>query len=279
MATYALEKDKWPAMPGFFALFLDSALPVLQSDERILGLAVGGSLASGEADEYSDLDLVVVAESAHASDIMHSRQEIAKGLGRLLAAFSGEHVAEPRLLICLYGPPLLHVDLKFLALDEVSERLEEPLVLWDRNGQIVESLGRGSAEMPQPDLQWIEDRFWVWVHYGATKIARGELFEALGFLAFLRGEVLGPLALAIGEYPPFGIRKLESRLPQRQQAMIATVAAYDSRSCAEALLACADVYEQLRAELASPQLIRRDAAQDESLKYLARLLDDAPGSE
>jgi hypothetical protein len=31
----------------------------------------------------------------------------------LLVGFTGEHVGEPRVLICLYGPPVLHVDLKF----------------------------------------------------------------------------------------------------------------------------------------------------------------------
>ena len=35
----------------------------------------------------------------------------------------------------------------------------------------------------------------MWVHYAAAKVARGELFEALDFMAFLRGQVLGPLAL------------------------------------------------------------------------------------
>ena len=38
----------------------------------------------------------------------------AAGLGPLLACFTGEHVGEPRLLIALYGPPPVHVDLKFV---------------------------------------------------------------------------------------------------------------------------------------------------------------------
>ncbi|MER7057532.1 MULTISPECIES: hypothetical protein [unclassified Streptomyces] len=50
-----------------------------------------------------------------------------------------------------------------------------------------------------PDLQWIEDRFWIWVHYGATKLGRGELFEVNGFLAAagrrtVRAERAGQLA-------------------------------------------------------------------------------------
>ena len=45
---------------------------------------------------------------------MGERRTIAESCGGLLAAFTGEHVGEPRLLICLYGPPLAHVNLKFV---------------------------------------------------------------------------------------------------------------------------------------------------------------------
>ena len=47
---------------------------------------------------------------------MAQRKVLAGTLGHLLHAFTGEHVGEPRLLICLYGPELLHVDLKFMDL-------------------------------------------------------------------------------------------------------------------------------------------------------------------
>jgi len=58
----------------------------------------------------------------------------------LLAAFPGDHVGEPRLLICLYGPPLLHVDLKFMSTDEFLHRVEDPMVLWDRAGALRAAL-------------------------------------------------------------------------------------------------------------------------------------------
>ena len=48
-------------------------------------------------------------------EIMAQRMAFAGTLGHLLHAFTGEHVGEPRLLICLFGPELLHVDLKFIT--------------------------------------------------------------------------------------------------------------------------------------------------------------------
>ena len=41
------------------------------------------------------------------------------------ATFTGEHVGESRVLICLYGPPLLHVDLKFVSLSDAAMGRQE----------------------------------------------------------------------------------------------------------------------------------------------------------
>src|SRR6476620_5752473 len=97
-------------LPALHTAFLQEALPRLQADERIVAVAAGGSFLTGGMDEYSDLDLIIAVSPAAVSQIMQERREIASTLGTLIAAFTGEHVGEPRLLICLYGPPLLHVD-------------------------------------------------------------------------------------------------------------------------------------------------------------------------
>ena len=59
-------------------------------------------------------------------------RQFAQRLGPLLASFTGEHVGEPLLLICLYGPPLIHVDLKFVALHDLEHRVEDGIVVWER---------------------------------------------------------------------------------------------------------------------------------------------------
>ena len=61
---------------------------------------------------------------------MTQRRELAGTLGHLLHAFTGEHVGEPRLLICLYGPELLHVDLKFVTLEMLTQRVEASSVIY-----------------------------------------------------------------------------------------------------------------------------------------------------
>jgi len=54
--------------------------------------------------------------------------------GYLLNAFTGEHVGEPGLLICLYDEALLHLDIKFVMVEEFGVRVEDPALLLDKGG-------------------------------------------------------------------------------------------------------------------------------------------------
>jgi hypothetical protein len=146
------------------------------------------------------------------------------------------------------------------------------VVLWERAGLLSATLrAGGEARYPEPDLQWIEDRFWVWVHYGATKIGRGELWEALDFLAFLRSRVLGPLALHSRGARPSGVRRLEQHAPDLSALLRRTLASHDKSSCCRALDATAELYLRLREELDRGALERRDAAEQAAMRYLAAL--------
>lgn len=261
------------SIPERHATFLERALARLGEDPRIVGVAAAGSFAGSAMDEFSDLDLVIAVEPAALADVMAQRQRIAAGLGPLVAGFTGEHVGEPRVLICLYdgdaGEPPLHVDLKFVALPDAVVRVDDPVVLFEREGRLSAVLGVGEGRYPAPDLGWIEDRFWVWVHYAALKIGRGELFEAVDFLAFLRNQVLGPLILAEAGAPPAGVRRVEFAATMRAAQLRETVAAYDRDSCLRCLEAAVALYRSLRASVGAGEVVANTAAERVALAYLA----------
>ncbi|MGB3291052.1 MAG: nucleotidyltransferase domain-containing protein [Burkholderiaceae bacterium] len=260
-------------LPRAHASFLKRVLPILQAEPRFVGVAAAGSYASASLDEFSDLDLIIAVEPESIAAVTHERQRIAAQLGPLVAAFTGEHVGEPRLLICLYrgedGAAPLHVDLKFVSLPDVAARVDEPVVLFERDGRLSAALQAGAARYPMPDLPWIEDRFWVWIHYAAQKIGRGELFEAVDFLAFLRAQVLGPLVLMEAGAQPAGVRRLEAVSPSRAKQLQETVAAYDRASCISSLYAAADLYRALRHALTGGREAANEAAESAAMAYLA----------
>jgi len=256
VAGAALER-----LPTSLRGFLERGLPLLTADSRVIGVAAGGSVATGGTDEFSDLDLVIAVDPGAYPGVLAERRAIAEGLGQLLAAFTGEHVGETRLLICLYDEPLLHVDLKFVALEDAAERVEDPIVLFERDGRLSAVLAGGVARFPQPDLQWIEDRFWTWLHYLTLKLLRGELFDVLEGLGFLRARVLGPLVLLRAGARPSGVRRIEFAAPDAVPELARTVAAYDHGSAHAALSAVVVMYRRLRDELATPGLKRGSAAE------------------
>jgi hypothetical protein len=254
-------------MPEEHAEVLGRVRTAISADDRFIGLAAGGSLRAGTMDRFSDLDFLLIVKDDRHAEVMAGMPEVAASCGTLLAAFTGEHVGEPRLLICLFGDPLLHVDLKFLRLAELSRRTEDPVVLWERGSAVSDLLAGTSSAVPAVDAQWVEDRFWVWVHYAATKLGRGELFEVLGFLSFLRESVLAPLNAAAHGREPRGVRRLEDAAPGFAAALRATVAAHDARQCAGAVWRCVELYRDLR----PAGLVRHTAAERASTAYLAEV--------
>lgn len=245
-------------------LFISRALPHLAADPRLVGVAATGSWAENSMDEFSDLDLIIAVEHESVAQVMSERQRIAASLGELLASFTGEHVGEPRVLICLYGSPLLHVDLKFLSIHDAQTRVDEPVVLWERDDRLSQAYAASTGVYPLPDEQWIEDRFWIWVHYGTGKIARGELFEALDFISYLRSTVLGPLGLLRAGCKPTGVRKIEQLTPTLAEALESTIALHDRESCYLALERCIEIYRSLR----SAAITHHAAAEEAAVKYL-----------
>lgn len=202
-------------------VFAEKAQKILAPDDNVIGLAVVGSWLTNEIDEFSDLDLILVTKEKISSN-KSLMLDYAKSLGNFLSGFTGEHVGEPRVLICLYDNPLLHVDIKFLTLEEFHTRIETPILLIDKDRQLEKAINNSQANFPYPNYQWIEDRFWTWVHYALLKIGRGEYLEAFDFMGFLRMTVLGPLLHIKNRNLPRGVRKVEALLEKNDLTKLLT---------------------------------------------------------
>jgi hypothetical protein len=255
-------------LPAEHRLFVERAMPLLQGDPRVLGVAAAGSWITGSMDEFSDLDFVVVARDSEYDSVMADRDSIAGSAGKLLSGFSGEHVGDSRVLICLYDEPLLHVDWKFIRLSDFGTRIENPVVIWERETSLSSMMKTNSSQHPMPDLQWIEDRFWVWIHYAALRLGRGELLEVIDFLSFVRGTVLGPLALVQRQQLPRGVRRIEFLASDLLEDFKATVPAYDRESCGDAIERSYRLYQSLRDAHPVSGLKRRFEAEKKAIDYL-----------
>jgi hypothetical protein len=139
------------------------------------------------------------------------------------------------------------VDLKFVAASDLDGAAERPRVLWAREPAVMERrVAEMALEPAARDAQWFEDRAWMWLHYNATKLARGEYFEALSGLDFFRDVVLGPMLRRNAGERPRGLRRIEG-LPDARERLLPTLAGYDRAAIAAALRRTLALYVDLRA--------------------------------
>jgi hypothetical protein len=248
--------------------FAENAASIIKNHPDAVGLAVGGSWLTDELDEFSDLDLLLVTREKISGD-MDKMLGYARLFGNLLTGFTGEHVGESRVLICLYSDPLLHVDIKFLTPEELGNRVETPFILADTDNQLHRSLDTTEAVFPYPRYQWIEDRFWIWIHYALLKIGRGEYFEALDFFGFLRGVVLGPLLHIKNGNLPRGVRKMETAIDKKDlEDLRSTLADYDRASLISALENCISLYRDLRKTIYPTDIVLQTETEKQVLIFL-----------
>ena len=249
--------------------FAEKVTAIIQKDPEVIGLAVAGSWIGNEMDEYSDLDLVLVTRENISGD-KEKMLAYARSFGNFISGFTGEHVGEPRLFICLYDDPLLHVDIKFLTLPELQERVEDPVVLFEREHKLSDLIKNTKAHWPEPDLQWIEDRFWTWVHYACLKIGRGELMEAYDFLSFLRQTVLSPLMQLKNKKKVRGLRRVEAQLnPSDMENLKITIAQYNKTSVIKALDNAVSIYRSLRRKIYPESVQLQTQAEKKCMEYFS----------
>jgi hypothetical protein len=157
------------------------------------------------------------------------------------------------MLIVLYDD-LIHADFEPVVLSQVGSRNagRATYILWERDGVVSSALPAEYEDEPVADLRWIEDRVWTWSWYVQTKVLRGELYETLDGLQYLRDNVLFKLlAMHRGERPA-GARRVETRLGGWAQRFADTLPVLSGGSMMNALRATMALYQ----DLADPLLDR-----------------------
>jgi hypothetical protein len=215
-------------------------------EPNVLGMLIGGSFASGEADVYSDLDMQLVVEDEAVEATSRELRRMAEEAGPVTAAFFAEHVGLPHMLIVLYED-LIHADFEPVAVSHVGPRNAGLAVhvLWERDGIVSSALPGTHEDDPAADLRWIEDRMWTWSWYVQTKVLRGELYEALDGLQYMRDSVLFKLlAMRRGERPS-GARRVEARMGEWTNQFADTLPVLGRESMMTALRASMTLYQLL----------------------------------
>ena len=218
-------------------------------------LLLKGSLARGEGDERSDLDLVVVTQTGRLGELWADRSAIAEGLGRWLGGFDEVAWQAPHTFIGFYDGP---VKVDFFYQEGKPHRdpwLRDGFVaLVDPEGLAGPLRAQLAAEPDPVDLGAFDAHAWDWLWWMDLKLVRGgeELLVYIELVKFVETMLLtGNNALS--PEPWRGASRVGQRLPADAQAELhaALPAAPEPEELRRALGAAIGTYLQLRQRLAS----------------------------
>src|SRR5918995_3852459 len=240
------------------------------ADPDVVAMVVTGSFATGSADELSDVDLRVYVRPDAVEGVVARIPDLAAAGGRAVALFVAEHLGIPTLTIVLYDD-LVKVELDVVSADRAAEHNDgvPAVVLWERE-PISDALPGTYAPDVAAGVRWLEARIWTWSWYIQSKVLRGELYEALDGLQYVRDEVLFRLLAFHGERRPAGGRRAEAVVGGHGDSFARTIPrALDPASVLAALREEIDLYRRL----ADPLLERHGIETAEARTVVLRALD------
>ena len=233
---------------------LERAVARFRDDDRVVGLVLGGSLALGGADFYSDVDLYVIARDESFDAVFAERGAAAEAIGSPLLRFTVEPVPGGSSDYIVTYPGPVKLDLMFHRESEVvpGPKWKDRPVLKDDSGSLAALVARSAGagpDRPTPEaLAELEQKFWTWCWYVFGKIVRGELWEALDGLHTIRSLALLPLLDRAAGRPHEGYRRLERKLDPRTSGLLAaTVVPLQPGALCAALQAEIALFRELRA--------------------------------
>ena len=259
-------------LPAHRAL-LERAVNYFRDDDRIVGMILGGSLAHGAADLYSDVDLYIVARDESFEALFDERDDAARSIGSPLFSFAVDPVPGGSRDYIVTCPGPVKLDLMYYRESEVGldQKWAGRRVLVDDSGSLETIVSRSATfrlDLPEPKtLLELDQKFWTWCWYVFGKIMRGELWEALDGIHGIRSRALLPMLDWISERPHEGYRRLESKVdPETAARLAATVSTLRPESLYAALQAEMDLFFDLRAAASDRFGLTFDPAPERALK-------------
>jgi hypothetical protein len=230
---------------------LERIVTALRADPRLRAAFLRGSFYHGQPDIYSDLDLFAVTVDAEAEVLVTIGREVLEAAGQVVW-ISVLNTPQPQLRALFPGP--VQVDLSVVTAhalppyDGWQILLDDDLLLHARSRP---------AEAPGPLLpehvSMICDDFWWNLFSSVSQLKRSQLWMALHLLDTCRAELAQMMRWRRDrERPAQRFVDLERHLTaEDQQALAQTLASYDIRHIALALLCAADAFEPAAREVAA----------------------------
>jgi predicted nucleotidyltransferase len=181
-----LERDE--SLPKYREVLLKNALKDLTADPNVLAIYLGGSLAKGNFDNYSDVDLHTIVTPKKKANFIKEKRNRAKKWGEVLF-YEDFNPSSP--VVVTHYDSFVKVDSWYHSPEEVvpSIWLKGLEVLYDPNNIISNVIMESTYQIYKPSSEEVE--FWrgkllAFIHETYRAVMRDELNYALSNLDRIR---------------------------------------------------------------------------------------------
>jgi predicted nucleotidyltransferase len=187
-------------------VLLDRMITSLKDKPDVIGIFLGGSLANGNEDAYSDIDLRVVVEDDKLAYYIENKQKVPREWGNVL--FYEDIYPKSQYTIAHYDS-FVKVDLFFYTSSNLlpSIWLKGIKIIYDRKGFISKVLQESEsmeyAVTQQQVLNW-RGKVFAYIHEIYRRAMRGEYYYALTNLNSLRHFIVQGWDMEVSRQPNDG---------------------------------------------------------------------------
>ncbi|WP_240035175.1 nucleotidyltransferase domain-containing protein [Neobacillus notoginsengisoli] len=217
-------------LPESRAILLKNALDDLTADPDVLAIYQGGSLAKGNFDHYSDIDLHTIVLPEKKNSFVREKKERAKNWGEVLF-YEDFHPSSP--VIVTHYSSFVKIDSWYHFPEEIKPSiwLKGCEVLYDPKNLIGEIIKESTAIIYKPSTE--EVLFWrgkvlAFIHETYRAVMREEFYYALANLDRIRWLVASGWYMKMDQHldSPYGVwSKIEgkrSKLAEWQQSLLSS---------------------------------------------------------
>ncbi len=177
-----------------YDLLIASALKPLINDKRITGIALAGSIATGEFTPYSDFDIILLHEKKFEEEIKNELPDIAKSIPDFIIGDYYELPKKDIYWFCL-TKELVHVDYFRFDPDTLKpQHYFSDLIILKDNGTLADIKAK-SQKLPKAKILSTEELVKMLLYlrtdfiYAPMKFCKGDRAEGIENVKYLFGEL------------------------------------------------------------------------------------------
>ena len=230
--------------------FLKKYIDYVTIDNKIVGTILSGPAIEKRLEADTVLELIVIIEDNSYYKIIYERNKFASRFGNIISYYDDYNdtndTNDTNEFVCIYEKDLLQVTFKFVNASIILNKLFVGEIIYDKNNNLSDKLNITKKKNISLSIQWYENRFWILLNYGITKLNSNQLMEAIEYISFIRQSIITPMIHMKLNQQQRDSDYLEFDAPEFIDKLKLTVSLYDKSLISKAYEELVIFYIELR---------------------------------